>query len=335
MTVLVGIVGAGEIARKLHLPVLLSIPQVKVGWLADINATRAQAIGSAYGVRPVATQTPEDLPPCDVVMLAIPANVRAGYLQHFSRTQTAVFCEKPFAASASEHLRLVELYPPHRLGCAYMRRFYSSSVLMQRVVEEKWLGPLLGLRVSEGNRSRGSGVDQSFLDDKRSRGLGGALADLGSHTIDLALRLSGAQAFEVESVELVLDDHVDRKISAKVRLMESPFIPSEGLELDYCVSWLDRQANTLELRFERTSLWSPIAPNGYVYMGDPGRPDSSIRLDGPAGGATTANQAFYLEWQAFLKGVATQQESSVSASSALLTTQLIEKIYEVGGIGRA
>ena len=96
------------------------------------------------------------------------------------------------------------------------------------------------------------------------------------------------------------------------------------------MSWLDRQANRICLRFERAVVWSELSVAGSVYMGDPESPASCTALTSHLSGATTLNQAFYLEWRAFLDGLNARCESQVSGRSALLTTKLVEGLLAHG-----
>jgi predicted dehydrogenase len=331
MTVSVGVVGAGDIARKMHLPVLLSMPEVRVDWLCDRSAERAWGLGSAYGVRGIEAGEPASLPPCDVVLLAIPVEAREPYLQALCETRAAVLCEKPFALSAAQHLRITERYDPSRLGCGYMRRFYDSTSILRHVIAEGWFGRVLRLRIAEGNRSRGSGSDLSFLDGPGQTTARGALTDLGSHSIDLALYITRARSFRVHECEMVLDGYVDRRASARVDLLCDTAAGSDTtVELDYCVSWLDAQPNRLELQCERATLFCGLGWDADVFVGLPERPSQAYRLSPPLRGARTPNQAFCLEWRAFLDGFERRQESAISANSAYLTTALVEALHERG-----
>ena len=101
----IGVVGAGEITRRSHLPVLVNLPDVRIAWIYDHLPERAQALAGAYGLPAIHSLAPHELPACDVALLAIPVGARCDYLQHFSRRGTAVLCEKPFAMSAAEHRR--------------------------------------------------------------------------------------------------------------------------------------------------------------------------------------------------------------------------------------
>jgi predicted dehydrogenase len=329
-TLTVGIVGAGEISRKSHLPVLVNTPDVEIAWIYDQHRAPAEGLGQAYGLRALHSLSPEQLPACDVVLLAIPVEARRDYLNHLSSAGGAALCEKPFATSAAEHRRLIDQFAPHSLGAGFMRRFFRSTMLMRQIVAEGIFGPLLSIDISEGNRSKGSGVDSSFLDDPSLGAARGVLTDLGSHSIDLALYVSGATAFEVRSCKKVLDGGVDRKVTATVRLQTA----ANGLtpvELDYAVSWLDRQDNRMQLTFQHAKVWSDLVPHAEVFAGDPDSPGNAIRLSLQAPGATTYNQAFHLEWQDFLAGFRAGRESITTARSALLTTSLVEALLASRG----
>jgi predicted dehydrogenase len=325
----IGIVGAGEITRKLHLPVLLNMPDVEVAWLCDSRQSQATMVGKAYGVKSVFVAQPEALPACDVALLAIPVEARSEYLSLFSRRNTAVLCEKPFAASAADHRRMIETFPSHRLGSGYQRRFYRSTILLREILARGWFGPLRSISLSEGDRSRGSGVDHSFLDDGQSLSTRGVLFDLGTHGIDLATHLTSAESFRVLTSEVIFDGPVDRKVTAEIALQGSNTAGAGPVAFSYCVSWLDRQSNIIRLDFERATVWSALSPSGEVFLGDPNRPQECVTLAGPAG-ATTPNQAFYLEWRAFITGVRAQTDSPIAARSALLTTALMEELLSLG-----
>jgi predicted dehydrogenase len=322
----VGIVGAGEIVRRVHLPVLLNIPEVRIAWIYDQRPERARAIARSHQITAASVCAVEALPFCDVALLAIPVEARGEYLKHFARSGSAVFCEKPFATTAAQHSEIVAAFSPHTLACGYMRRFYRSSAMLRHLVVSGLMGRLLSMTVSEGNRSKGSGVDASFLDNPHFGSSRGVLMDLGSHAADLALFLSGAHSFKVKSCNKELDRGIDRKVSASIDLQCGSGSGATTVELRYGVSWLDPQTNRLCLQFERTMAWSGLAVGGQVFLGDPNSPRDCVAIESSLSGATTFNQAFYLEWKDFLDGVRNRRESLVSARSALLTTTLIEQL---------
>jgi hypothetical protein len=131
-----------------------------------------------------------------------------------------------------------------------------------------------------------------------------------------------------------MDGAIDRKVTAAVRL-HSPANESVPVELSYKVSWLDRQDNRIQLIFQHTKVWSGLAPHAEVFVGSPESPEDAIRLSPQAPGATTYNQAFYLEWKDFLASFRAERESITSARSTLLTTSLVEALLAAGGTAHA
>jgi predicted dehydrogenase len=331
----IGIVGAGEVARKSHLPVLANIPEVTIAWICDERPASAQALALAYGLKALPSLSPAELPACDVALLAIPVDARDEYLAHLSSACGAALCEKPFALSAAKHTELVDKFAPYALGAGFMRRFFRSTMLLRRIVTDGIFGPLQKIDISEGSRSKGSGVDASFLDDPRLGASRGVLADLGSHSIDLALYVCSASGFEVQSCNKVLDGGIDRQLTASVLLRTANGESDPSVEFNYGVSWLDQQDNRIQLTFEHTKVWSALSPDAEVFVGRPESPQNAVRLSLQTPGATTFNQAFYLQWQSFLVGLRAKRESVVSARSALLTTSLVEALLTAGGNAHA
>lgn len=326
----IGVVGAGDIARKIHLPVLRAMDGVHVDWIYDRSEDRAGELGAAHGVRALPACAANELPACDIVLLAVPVEARAAYIDAFAGGTTGLLCEKPFAMSAAEHRRAAELYPAYRLGCGYMRRFYESTQTVRHLIANRWFGQLLRVRIAEGNRSHGSGSDSSFLTSSEPSTSRGALTDLGSHSIDLALYLTAAREFSIRRCEFVLDGRIDRRVSAGIDLITGADGDRSVIDLEYRVSWLDPQPNRLELEFEHATVFCGLAPGAEVFVGDANRPASAYRLVSPVRGALTANQAFYLQWRAFIDGLVAQKESTISARSALMTTALVEALHEQG-----
>ncbi len=301
--------------------------EASVAWLTDADRARGEAVARAYGIPFVPLpQNVDDLPSCDAALLAIPVGTRWPYHESFSRRGIAVLTEKPFARDAEEHRKIAGLFDPYRIGCGYQRRAYASMRLLRSAFDGAWFGVPERLRVTEGARNTKTGVARSFLDDVTGAG-GGALIDLGSHTLDLALAITRSRGAEVLSVDIVWDEGIDRKVAARIRL-ETPRGP---LDLEYCVSWLDLQPNAVEIEFPSVTVRAAVFPGAPVEVVPKGGNGVSGRLEPPRGlGASTFAQAFYLEWVSFLDGVRRREPSDFSAESCLGTTSLVAELYSRG-----
>jgi predicted dehydrogenase len=323
-SVAVGVIGAGTITRTLHVPVLLALSEARIAWVADRDVGAARSVVEAFGLGAEAIVAhPDALPDCDAVLLATPVGAREAYHLALASRKIAVLSEKPFAIRRGDHQRWAALYPEDRLGCGFMRRTYDAIRLLRQTAASGIFGAVRGIVVHEGGRTSRTGIDRPFLDDGAAAG-GGVLLDYGSHAIDAAIHIAGASAFEIVEADLVWDGPIDRDASARVRLAT----PTGQVDLDFRVSWLERQPNTIEVVFDRGTLRAGLGPDGDV---DIVTSEGSVgRLQPNSVGVRTSYQAFFAEWRLFLNGMADRRPSLVSAASALLTTSLVEAIYARG-----
>ena len=324
----VGIVGAGEITSRIHLPVLTACDGIRIAYVADKNAQAANAVGGSYKLNAVTVPANiEEVPITDLVLLAVPASARAPYYELFARRKTAVLAEKPFAISGTDAERICGLYPDYALACGFQRRSFATAVLARRAVAEKWFGTLRGVQVSEGSLTTKTGVDSHFYDQPNAGG--GVLMDLGCHSLDLAMYISGASAAIPVEHRFVFDDDIDREIEARLTL-ETPDGPCP---LHYFVTWLRPAKNSIDLRFDNCTISLSCRPAEAleIHSNIDGRLAASLAAKGA--GASTVYQAFYLEWMAFLDGVRTRRASKFSARSCLPTVRAVEALYGEGRRG--
>ena len=321
-----GIVGAGEIVSRIHLPVLSTCEGIRIAYVADKNFKAARSVAGSYKIAAVTVGDNLDtLPQTDVALLAVPVTARLPYYELFARRGTAVLAEKPLAACASDAEQICRLYPESSLACGFQRRSYGSVALARLVVGENWFGPLRSMSISEGALTTKTGADSRFYDDAASGG-GGVLMDLGCHSLDAAISIVGATEAIPIAQRFVFDGGVDREIEARLTLRSA----QGSCELDYLVSWLRPARNTIELRFEHCIAQLSCRPSDQleIYGLQNGRDSASLTRK--HAGAVTTYQAFYLEWTAFLDGVRSGQASTFSARSCLPTIRAVEALYRAG-----
>lgn len=72
-----GIIGAGDIVAKAHLPTISTLEDVSVSWIADRDLQKARSLGRAFGINGcLAVESERELPMADVVLLAVPYGAR-------------------------------------------------------------------------------------------------------------------------------------------------------------------------------------------------------------------------------------------------------------------
>ena len=327
----IGIVGAGEITRMVHLPVLKNVGGAHVAWIADLDAQRVQTLGRAFHVeRRVVLEGVLNLPPCDVVLLATPVHARQPLLEYFGARGTSILTEKPFAVSEREHRRFLDICSNIQVGCGYMRRTFANVRALRHMLREGWFGKLRGIEYSEGGRVSKSGSSSKTLDMSYRMG-GGALRDLGCHGLDTLLYMTAATDFNVLHSDIAWDKETDREVVSEFVL----FLNNEKQETEchvrFAVSWLAPLSNTIVLEFERAKIRTGVHPEPGLEIQSASQEGRWMSMSLDMQGARSSYQAFYLEWEDVLASVRHATAGEFAASGSLLTTRLVDAIYERGG----
>jgi oxidoreductase len=200
------VVGAGRIVERVHLPLLRERTDVDLACLYDPDRARAAELASALGVARACGSLDELADErLDVALVAAPNYVHAGTSARLLAAGVHVLCEKPMALSSSEArvLCAAAVRSERELMIAFPSRFRPEVVALREAVAQGSLGELRSVRCSWLRRG---GVPGSWFTSRALSG-GGALTDLGSHLVDVALSLAGPR--RVERACAVLDAGLD------------------------------------------------------------------------------------------------------------------------------
>ena len=189
----VGFVGGGRIVERAHLAVLNRVGSADVVGIYDPNRSRAEELARALAIAPC--RSPEELwnrrP--ELVVVACPNAEHAAMSVAAMRAGAHVLCEKPMAvrASEAERMRAAAGETGRRLFVGFPNRHRPEILGLERLVAQGALGKVLSVRCGWMRRAGVPGTGTWFA--HRSSSGGGALIDLGSHVMHVALRLSGAR----------------------------------------------------------------------------------------------------------------------------------------------
>ncbi|MEO6525187.1 MAG: Gfo/Idh/MocA family oxidoreductase [Gemmatimonadaceae bacterium] len=186
----VGLLGCGQIARGVHLPVLRALEGVRVVALAEPDdASRA----AAASIAPEAATFSDyrDLlasPGIDAVVICLPPHLHAPSAIAAFNAEKHVYLEKPLAPSVAEGEQIVAAW--RRAGTVGMIgfnfRFHPQAELIRQRLRAGEIGTVLGVR------SVFSILPHTIPEWKRTRATGGGvLLDLASHHVDLVHHLLG------------------------------------------------------------------------------------------------------------------------------------------------
>ena len=210
----IGLIGAGSISEY-HARALAKAPGAKITAICDVNEERARVVAGTYGIPVVTGSLDAMLSRADVDAVTVGV-WNAAHADVAIRSLAAgkhVFCEKPMARNAAEAESMVaaEKSSGKLLMIGLVRRYELRSEIAREIVRSGTLGEIYYARAGYLRRD---GQPGGWF-TSRERAGGGALLDIGIHSLDLALHLSGLGPVErVSGFTRALPDIMDGVVGA-------------------------------------------------------------------------------------------------------------------------
>lgn len=322
----VGVIGAGNIVQTMHLPILYSLPQFQVRYLADIHLKPGLEVPFGAERIPLDFEQLPDFPETDIVFLATPPGVRRPYIDLFSKRKEWIFCEKPFAVDLKEHKHA--LANTSLISANYNRQGYSNVLQLKDIIQDGFLGELSAIKISEAASPRGTGKGSEHYQFKPELGGGGILIERGCHTLSQLDFLFSEYYIEIEQSAIRTIQGIDVDVELTIS-MQSP--TGKSIRLEYILStgrWMETLS---KYRFDRASLqFDHTDPESRLCIDTSSGKKHS--LDNYPEGAKTASQSFIESWLRLSKCLLGEDNSSPEVRTSLRTSQWIETAYQQAGI---
>jgi predicted dehydrogenase len=181
----VAIVGCGAMTESVHLPALRLVPNVRVAVLVDTNLARARALAERVDVPSATVDYREAIGAVDAAIVAVPHHFHAPITIDLLRGGVHVLVEKPMALNTRECDAMIEAADSAKrlLAVGLLRRFNDSLRFTKDLLDAGALGTITSVDIREGSIYRWNVTSADMF----RRDVGGVLADIGSHVIDLLL----------------------------------------------------------------------------------------------------------------------------------------------------
>jgi predicted dehydrogenase len=330
----VACIGAGDIVRATHLPVLKAMTEVEVAWISDINESRARELARVYDV-PFAPmpEDPDNLPVADVYLLACPFGVRDPYYGALRKRRASIYVEKPFARSSKRHAELCSLFQDFSLASGLMMRCWGPNMMTRNLLRHRLFGAVRAIRFGFGKPGI---VTQGNYYFEAKRGGAGMISEVGIHGIDAIVFASGAIDARILSAQTILEGDLDLHTEAQFRART---FDDHEFDLEFTISSLQPTIEGIEVECEHATLSYQLPGQGYALIGE--KTNMNVTVQPIEGGATftiapefvpllpaTKFQMFHEYWKRFLAGINTKTANWTSAAQAQLTTRVIEQCYQ-------
>jgi predicted dehydrogenase len=348
----IGIAGLGRIVERIHLPVLVSRPDVRIAGLFDTDEERADAVARLFGQGPVCTSI-DDLcrQDLDIVLVACPNSLHAALSIAALDAGLHVLCEKPMATNIAdaELMRATARRQQRRLMIALPNRFRPEVRALQQAIAEGRLGAIRSMRCGWLRRAGVPGAGTWFT-DRRQAG-GGVLTDLGTHLLDLALWLTERPELLTALCVVERSDAANTEASW---YRPTAAAPTAEQDVETGARGFAIFAGPFDLFFEVS--WVCAVPNDATYLrvlGERGyaeietlfglspagdRPAHPLRLwiDGqlvlpPVQGAASTRQPYEHLWDYFIDGIRDARDFTPWLDDAVETVRLIDHFYQAAG----
>lgn len=220
MTVRIGIIGCGAIARRTHLPALKRHGEVDVIAFASRTDESAQAACNEWGGGSTFTDWRKvlDHPGLDAVDVCSPNAMHRDQAVAAAKAGKHVLVEKPIACTVEEADEMIAAAETSGvvLHVAHNLRYLAPVLAARDLVSSGELGNLTGIRAAFGHAGpRDWSPDATWFFDKKRSG-GGALIDMGIHIIDVVRFVTGLEATKVSAMT-VGDESVEDTAQVLVR----------------------------------------------------------------------------------------------------------------------
>ena len=186
----VAVVGGGAVLERYHIPAINAVPEVVRSIVVDVDKDRAERVALRYGFPTSSGELGDVVRHADIAIVLVPNGLHASISCDLLTQGIHVLCEKPMARNSEECKAMIEASVRGRakLCIGHNRRFQQHMKLAKQIIDKGLIGEIVGVKAEEGS-SDDWARSASYFDPVVSGG--GALLDVGIHSIDLIRWFAG------------------------------------------------------------------------------------------------------------------------------------------------
>jgi UDP-N-acetylglucosamine 3-dehydrogenase len=185
-----GVVGGGAVLERYHIPAINAVPEVVRSIVIDVDGERAKRVASRYSFPRSSTQLADLVRHADIAVVLVPNGMHAPVSRELLAQGVHVLCEKPMARNVPECLAMIDSARRGnaQLAIGHNRRFQQHIKLAKQLLDKGLIGEIINIQAEEGSTSDWP-RSAAYFDPAISGG--GALLDIGIHSIDLIRWFAG------------------------------------------------------------------------------------------------------------------------------------------------
>lgn len=200
MTIRVGVIGCGQIAKVRHIPEFAGNPAVTISALCDVEEEKAASLAREFGVKKVFTDYRELLKEnLDAVSICTPNALHAEMAVAAAEAGKHVLVEKPMAVTLEQADQMIKAANENNvyLMVGQNQRLAPMHKVAKKILESKMLGRVESFRTTFGHPGPEYWSPSGKWFFQKDIAFAGSMADLGVHKADLIRYLVGDEVAEV------------------------------------------------------------------------------------------------------------------------------------------
>lgn len=190
-----GVIGAGGIADRRTIPGMMLAKNAELVAVMEVNMELAEKLRAKYGAKRAYDDVDALLadPEVEAVYIATPVTCHKEQAIKAAKAKKHILIEKPVALTVAEGKEVLDICNKEGVLTAsgFMMRFHAYHQKMRELVAEGRLGQVVSARAQF--TCWYPDIPGAWRQDKKLSG-GGALMDLGVHSIDLLQYVLGSKA---------------------------------------------------------------------------------------------------------------------------------------------
>lgn len=218
-----GVAGCGKFSETAVIPVITQLRRSTVFSLFSNDYSRAQTLATKFAI-PNWFNNYNEFLKSDIQAVYIGSKNSDHYAQVIKAAEAGkhILCEKPMSITSAQAKEMIDVCKKNNVQLAvnYTYRFHPLIIKAKEILDSQMLGKLVSINI---NFNVDFAPGENFRFNKKESG-GGALRDIGTHTIDL-LRYFGGEIKEINGVvsNIIYKSEVDDFSSAIVKFEKSGY----------------------------------------------------------------------------------------------------------------
>ena len=317
----IGIVGLGNVAWNVHLPILLSREDVGISWICDKNLEKKSIVEEKKIKFFSNIDEISKFENVDIILLTVPYGERSEIFDKLKNKCSGIFFEKPYALNLKEHNYFTDCFKSACMTVGYTRRKMGIVQTIKRIIEEKIFGELISVNIFFGDIHY---KFDSFRSDIKKSG-GGIFFEAGTHWIDCVLFTSGAKQILNFESEKKFKSGLDIESNGRFELVNKT---DKKIKCNFEISVLKNTANKIQYNFNNCSVdLFLFKDDSNLKIKNKGNFEFLIKDNDILNFPNDSYSVAYSFWNEFISSFINKKESEFTINSFFLTTKITEMFY--------